>query len=451
MKSQILLVDSISENKCYEKSDTFAKKYTFSKMYDIPYGLLALASYLKIKHITVKIISLDYEVEKKDKSDEEILIEYLKNVNPKIVGFSAYTWQFNDCKRLAKIVRNYNKDIKIVIGGCHAMYKIEEVLQTKLFDIVVIGEGERTLTEYILHLSSSNLLRDIKGIAYLNSNGKIVITSKRERLEGNEIAPIDYSLLPFGLVKNANIWISTSRGCPYNCSFCSRVTQDGKIVRVRPLNYVKDEIEILIKKYKHKKIHITDETFHIRKDFDEFLKLLGYFYKEYGMIYTVQTRADAVLQKPDLLKIMKSSGINTMFIGAESASEKVLKEMNKGITYQQVLEALKLIKKNRIKSGTYWIIGHPGSSYEEELKTKKAIIQLLDKKLSNYVEVSIFTPFPGSRASKDSRINWIDPNFSKFNSISTPVFSLVNFPKKEIKKAYLEIIKLMENYENIIK
>ena len=92
------------------------------------------------------------------------------------------------------------------------------------------------------------------------------------------------------------------------------------------------------------------------------------------------------------------------------------------------------------------MIGHPGSSFKEEMKTKKMIENLLRENLSDFIEVDIFIPFPGSASSKDSRISWKEKDFSKFNRTADPVFSLSNFSTKEIKKAYLEVMEILYKY-----
>lgn len=418
----------------------------FDKGFDIPYGLLAIASHLKNKNIKSKIIHMDYETRYYGKTEEEILIDELTTNDPKIVGFTSFTLQYNEVKKLAGIVRNFNSKIKIAIGGHHAMHSPKEVLETKLFDTVIIGEGENTFEEYIGNISSKKSMENIRGIAYLNSKKKIIINPERNRLEGKEISTPDYSFLPKKLIENANIHIMTSRGCPYVCNFCSRAESYGRGVKIRSLDSVKSEIEVLVRKYGHKEIAITDETLHARPNFKEFMGTLKESHDKLGVFYSSMSRADLILKYPDSLKLMKKAGIDSFCIGAESGSQKVLDSMNKGITVDMIPKALKLIKNSRINTGTFWMIGHPGSSFKEEMKTKKMIENLLVENLSDFIEVDIFIPFPGSVSSKDPRISWKEKDFSKFNRTANSAFSLNNFSAKEIKKAYLGIIETLYKY-----
>jgi len=438
-KKQILLIEPLLRTKYKGLYDDFGKQY------DLPYGLLAIGSYLDTKGIESKIISMDYETDSLKKSDEEVLKQYLFESKPDIVGFTSYTLQYEDVKRLTGIVRKQDPDIKVVIGGHHAMHQPEKVLETGLFDVVIVGEGEKTLEEYITKISRGDSIRDIKGIVYLDDK-ELIKTSKRERIQGEEIVTPDYSLLPKELVKDASLEIITSRGCPYDCFFCSSTAQYGRKVESRSLDSVKKEIETLVKEYDQKEIGILDETLHARKDFDEFIQMLKELHEDYGVTYLAQTRADMVLKDPESLASMKEAGIVSLLIGAESASDKVLSAMGKRHSYEIIPKALEEIKKAEIKTGTFWIVGHPGSSYEEEMKTKQAIDDLLQRDLSDYTEVNIFVPYARTKASRDKRIKKIDSDFVKFDRMTEAVFDLQGFPREKIKQAYLEIVSVLEKH-----
>ncbi len=188
-----------------------------------------------------------------------------------------------------------------------------------------------------------------------------------------------------------------------------------------------------------------DDIFKEVYDFE--MSILKELNMKYGIEYTAQTRADSIVKKPEQLRIMKASGIISLTIGAESASQKVLDAMNKISNYGYVPQALNLIKDTGIEAGTYWLIGHPGSSRIEEEKTKKAIEDLLERDLCNYYEVKLFLPFPGTKSSKDSRISSFDSNFSNFKfDTKTPVHSLTDFPADEIEKTFLEITEILHNH-----
>lgn len=437
-KNEVFLVEPFLERRCYDD---------FGGMYQIPNTILGLGSFLNEREIPVKIFSMGYETKHKRKFEERVLRNYLSKNNPKIVGFTSYTELYDNVKGLATIVRNFNSNTKIIIGGHHAMHQPAEVLESGLFDAVFIGEGEKALKEYSQKVFSEESTTNIPGIAFLDDNKKVVINCARPRLQGEEIPTPNYTLLPKELVKHSNKWLLTTRGCSYACSFCSSNAQYGRKVITRPLNSVKEEIENLAKEYGTKELMITDSTLQSRHDFKEFMEVLKELNMKYGIEYTAQTRADSIVKKPEQLRIMKASGVTSLTIGAESASQKVLDAMNKISSYDYVPKALNLIKNAGIEAGTYWLIGHPGSSRIEEEKTKKAIEDLLERNLSDHYEVKLFLPFPGTKSSKDCRISSLDSNFSNFKfDTKTPVHSLTDFPANEIKKIYLEIMKVLHNY-----
>ena len=428
LENTVLLVDPLLRTKHDGMYDDFGKQY------DIPYGLLAIGSHLAVKGIDSMIVSMDFETRFRRLSDEEVLRQYLLEYNPKVVGFTSYTLQYEDAKRLAGIVREFSPEIKIVIGGHHVMHQPEEVLETGLFDAVVIGEGEASFEEYVTGVFNGTPVEKI-------------LNKPKKRLQGGEIATPNYALLPEDLVKNANIEVMTSRGCPNDCAFCSSSAQYGRRVMTRNLDSVREEITTLVRDYGHAKIGILDETLHARRDFDEFMDLLRELHEELGVTYLAQTRADAVVRRPESLEVMRKSGIVQLVIGAESASDSVLAAMNKGFRYEKVPKALEMIKAAGISTGTFWIVAHPGSSYEEEMKTKDAIDELLKRELSDYTEVNIFVPYAGTRAAGDWRIMNVETDFSRFNRTGQPVFDLDGFSREQIEQAHREIMSVLKKHE----
>jgi radical SAM superfamily enzyme YgiQ (UPF0313 family) len=438
LENKIILVDPLLRKKYDGLYDDFGKQY------DVPYGLLAIGSHLEAQGVDSKIVSMDYETDSKKLSDEDVLKQYLRDNNPKVVGFTSYTLQYEDAKRLARSVREYDPNIQIVIGGHHTMHQPEEVLNAGLFDAVVIGEGEETFEEYVNNVFNETQIDSVSGIAYKTKEGVVKRNNPRMRLQGDVIITPNYALLPDGLVKDANIEVMTSRGCCFDCSFCSSSAQYGRKVETRSLDSVREEITALVEQYGQKEIGILDETLHARSDFNEFMEVLKELNRELGVTYLAQTRADAVLRNPESLSRMKESGIVSLVIGAESGSDSVLKWMNKRSNYENVPKALELIKNSGIGTGTFWIVGHPGSSYEEEMKTKDAIENLLHRDLSDYTEVNVFMPYEGTRAAKLVTIR--TKNTSDYNRSEEPVHDLDGFQREQIKQAYLEIISVLKKY-----
>jgi len=187
-----------------------------------------------------------------------------------------------------------------------------------------------------------------------------------------------------------------------------------------------------------------DETLHARHDFNDFMCVLKYFHEKFGVRYLAQTRADAIVMNPDSLHEMKAAGIYSLIIGAESASDSVLAEMNKMTLYENVPRALEIIKDKGIETVTTWLIGHPGSSYSEEMKTKEALEYLLAAGLTDHAEVYTFVPYPGTISSLDTRLHITETDFSEFGRMNKPVYDLDGFPRDEIECAYQELLAVIE-------
>lgn len=438
--NSILLVDPLLRTKHKPLINDDKRKY------DLPNGLISVASFLESKHIDSKIISMDYETIECERKDEDILYSYLEKCKPKIVGFTAYTIQYNDARRLARLVKNYDYRIKTAIGGHHAMHQAEDVLSEGIFDAVVIGEGEVTFYEYLKSTLEPDTLTNIDGLAWIDNHKRIHKNAKRERLDGSRIPDPNYRLLPEKLVKNANIYIITTRGCHHNCNFCVSSSQYGGKVEARSVKSVKCEIETLAKTYNHFTMSILDETLHDRPDLSELLHALRQCYKKYGVTFFCQTRAEDVVRRPEYLPLLRGAGIKYLCIGAESASDAILRAMNKGAEYSTTLTALKIIRGSGIGTGSYWIIGHPGSSYAEEMKTRDAIESLLQDELSDYIEVAYFVPYAGSPAIADPRIVGKTENFSKYNRFEEPVVDLAGFPRRQITEIYTQIMDVLDKY-----
>jgi anaerobic magnesium-protoporphyrin IX monomethyl ester cyclase len=423
---KILLIDPLLRRKHEGLYDDFQKNY------DIPYGLLAIASHMESKGVGSKVVSMDFETDARQMSDEDVLRKQLSESKPKIVGFTSYTLQFDDAKRLAAIVKEHDPEIKVVIGGHHAMHQADAVLETGLFDAVVVGEGEKAFEQYV-----QNVLAE-------QETDKVLFPSKR--LEGEEIVTPKYSLLPKEMVENSNPEVMTSRGCPWDCGFCSSSAQYGRKVKTRSLESVQEELVELAEKYGHKEIGILDETMHARGDFAELMGVLRQVHEEKGVSYVAQTRADQVLRNPESLDVMKEAGIELVLLGAESGSEKVLEAMNKRSDYETIPVALRLIKQAGMKAGTFWIVGHPGSSYEEEMKTKDAIDTLCAEGVCDLAEINIFIPYAGSRASRSEELQVLEKDHAKWNRAGEPVYELQGFPREKIKQAYNEIVDVLDRY-----
>ncbi len=393
-----------------------------------PLGVAYIASFLENNNIPVKIADMTFE------SDWNLLENTLKSFAPDIVAISIQTPMIKDALTAASIVKKYNPNITTIAGGPHVSCLPEETLNNSNIDIVNFGEGEYTLLE----LCNNIPLIDIKGIAYKH-NGEIIKNPPRLPIPDLDVLPFPaWDLLSPKYFETHEGSVLTSRGCPYNCSFCQpcqRLIFGTKIRRRSPLNVV-NEIEVLHKKYGIKFIRIQDDTF------TSDLKWIEQFCKELksrklNIILDCKTRADTVNE--ETFKKMKFVGFYRIDVGVESGSERIRNTiLNKNVSEETIINAFKILRKLKIASLAFFMIGTPTETYEDISES----IRLLKKIKPDSTVVSITTPFPKTKLYEYAvEHSLLIGDYSNFNfwyqtSLKT------NIPEKEIYKLKKKIEKL---------
>jgi anaerobic magnesium-protoporphyrin IX monomethyl ester cyclase len=258
-----------------------------------------------------------------------------------------------------------------------------------------MGEGEETMVDLANHSTeSSHNLDEVKGIVYRDlKNGNLKTTQKRPLINDLDVLPFPARhLVPFdsyGASKEQTGGIITSRGCVYNCNYCSSSLIMGKKFRSRSPDNVVDEIEELIDQYQINDIGFMDDTFMLNKrranDIANEIKA-----RDLDLSFVASSRVDSVNQS--LLQNLKNSGLKTIYYGVESGSQRILDLMKKGITLKQAEDAVKSAKNVDLEVLTSFILGYPGETEEDMNKT----IDFSTKLDSDYSQYSILTPFPGT-------------------------------------------------------
>src|SRR3989339_1504264 len=181
-----------------------------SRGFAFPIGLLYVAQSLIKTDIDVSFVHLGIDS-----------VKNIKLENYLFVGISMLTSKMIlDGLHVAKLVKNYNKNIPIVLGGVHPSLLPEESLQNELVDIVVIGEGERTIQDLAMCMLNQGDLSNVRGIAY-KKEGKVIINQPQDLIDLNTLdMDLPYELLGKVFYEPTAISVHTSRGCPHRCSFC---------------------------------------------------------------------------------------------------------------------------------------------------------------------------------------------------------------------------------------
>ena len=368
-----------------------------------PLGLGYISSYLK------KYGAHSYDIRIIDGNTSADIRKDVEGFNPDLVGFTGHSPQIREAVRLSNEIRAWRKDVYQMVGGVHVSADPINTLKRGSFDLAVLGEGEATFLETVDTFVSGEkkALKKIKGTAYLDGE-KVVVNERRAQIEDLDSIPfpardlfdMDYYLgLSFGvrgLVRSGVTSITSSRGCPYSCTFCG-VNIVFRKVRQFSREYCLAEIQELVSRYNARSLYFADDTFITNKksvtSFCENLIRSGLAKK---ISWTAQARANLInWQDLDMLKLMKSAGCIQLEYGFESGSDRVLGLLKQNkVTVDDNQRAIDVTHKSGLRTLGTFIVGTPGERVEDMEMTKDFIRRNL-KKL-DYFQTFICTPFPGS-------------------------------------------------------
>lgn len=312
----------------------------------------------------------------------------LDEFKPDVVGISAVTKNFNIAKRYARAAKSRGSDV--LIGGVH-ISAIPSTL-TGDMDVGVIGEGEETIVELMAlyeregSFKNKRALSRIDGIAYRNE-GHIHTTQARP-----PIKPLDRIPFPaWDLSENPTKGILTSRGCPYNCSYCSSKAF-WKKVRYHSVEYVVREIVEIIEKCKVNHISIYDDLFASnRKRFRALVDRIKGERIDESVAFNGNVRANEVDE--EMAKLLREMNVRHVFLGIESGCQRVLDCLKGGnVTVEQNRRAVGILRKHGIGCTAGIIIGSSEETREEILTTLDFVRSLnLDD-----LYIFVLTPLPGT-------------------------------------------------------
>ena len=369
--------------------------------------------------------------------------EVLKREKPDILGITSMTPQAESARILARIAKDIDPDTTVIQGGIHASLLPGEVLTRSPVDIVVLTEFDLHMAPLADQIRSKLPLEIIPNIVYRNKSGDIIMTEKAPPLEVideacypvreihtvGENKPTIPSLMP----------MITSRGCPYNCSFCARLTLWGQKVRYRSAENVVGEIEMLYKRYRARNFIFEDDTFTLNKS--RLLKIFELLReKKLDISWECQTKVNTVDE--ELIKLLKDNGCTRISIGAESGNQQILDSINKKQTIQQIKDASRIIREAGINLSPFFMIGYP----DETRQTMEDTFDLI-KDLDCYTAyIYPLIPMPGSKLYEDLKARgtihedrWFFYFFWNVN-----IFEREHLTAKEVYDKFIEMRKYVD-------
>ncbi len=362
-----------------------------------PTNLMYLSAFLKREGHAVTLI--DYENEPRRM---RFLYKDIQEGQFQIIGITSMTPSYPNACFLVSLIKEKFPELPIVFGGVHSTLLPDQVLlENPGVTYVIRGEGEFTFVELLKTLQEGlkGDLKTINGLSFRLEN-QIFHNADRELIRDLDTLPFpDHTCiirekytepLSPGLYRNKHNQIAevyTSRGCPFQCKFCSTRLIMGQKCRWRSIENVMQEIDQLVLNQKYNYIFFHDDNFTLQKS--RVLHLCNEM-KKRKIRWSCITRVDCVDE--ELIREMKGAGCDKIFLGVESGSLRILQKIEKRITPRQIVNAFQWSRTYKIKTQAYVMVGHPTETVSDVKKT----ISLIKRINPDFLLVAIFIPFPGT-------------------------------------------------------
>ena len=381
----------------------------------LPIGLAYLAAVLEANENEVLVLDcLASEI------DHEKLKEKLSYFEPNLIGISSMTPMVPSTMLAAKVAKEACPDATVVLGGPHATFMDREILaQESSVDIIVRGEGELTLLELAQKIAGQESIDGVEGITF-RKNGQPIQNQTRPYIQNLDELPYPaykhFPLDKYRLFGKLFFPVITSRGCPFQCSFCTTSRTLGKQYRARSPKNIGDELELLKNEYHADSFTFYDDTLTLDKqrifEICDEIKT-----RKINIPWDCQTRVDQISE--EVLARMKQTNCQQVFFGAESGCQDVLNWVKKRTTVAQNESAIKMAKKAGLFVAISIIIGYPG----ETAAMRKETLDFLKRAEPDDVYLCIATPYPGTdlRVLVEQMGLKMSPDWEKYDT-TTPVF-----------------------------
>ena len=359
-------------------------------------------------------------------------MDEIREYKPDLIGLSVMTVENAWYQRLASQIKQSGIQAPIIAGGAHPTY-FPDYIKNDGIDMINIGEGEFSMLDLANAIDKQEDYRGIQNL-YVKMDGTIYRNNVRPLVDINTLPPLDRDLyLKFDFYRRQNIFqFYTSRGCPFNCSFCySHVWKsfykddpNRNKVRIRKIDSIIQEIKYLSTKVKISKVLFIDSTFNIDKEWTkEFLQRYG---REVKIPFAFNLRLDLINE--DIIRtIAETQCCYMIFIGVEVGKEEARKRiLDKDISNEEIIKIFDLARQYQIRTLAYTMYGLPGETLDGAYET----VTLMQKLQPYTVAAQICHLYPGliltQKALQDGIIS--ESDLEKFGNINFPLRSILQQP-----------------------
>ncbi|MFH1463587.1 MAG: radical SAM protein [Pseudomonadota bacterium] len=414
-----------------------------------PRGAVSIASFLEAHGVPAEVLPLAWHVDDFAgrsaalAQTRAVLADAIAALRPRAVGLSVpFTYLFPRAAEIAALLRELDPSLFLVAGGPHVTFLDRESLrEAPALDAIARGEGEWTALDLARALEAGGDLSGVRGLTWRAPDGTLVRNPPRPLGALDRLPPLDFSCLPEGFVRAAEISAVTSRGCAHRCRFCHERTFWRGQVRFHAPEGIRAELDLLAARYGNRLRGIDDSMLTMGTPyFHRLLELLATspnLPEDFGFL----TRLDTI--DAGSLRAMTAAGLRLLSVGAESGSQRVLEAMGKDLRLETVEHALGLCRDAGVRVNAYPIVGHPGDDPQQAAGTRAWVDDLFTSGLVQWIDLSIFTPYPGTvfyREPARHGVEILSRDWSLWRRSNRPVAQQPGYPASAVYLDYLRML-----------
>lgn len=366
---------------------------------------------------------------------------FVKKVQPYLIGLSCMTFQYQTAMKIALSIKDIDDSIKIALGGYHPTLAYPEIIKSEegqLIDFIIRGEGEATLNELTVALQGKLDLAKVKGLTYKAKNKKFINNKHRELLRPEQIKlpnRKDRLLNTHKMFLKKVDSIETSRGCVFDCKFCSISHMYGNLFRGFTPERVCTDIENA-KKQGTKILMVTDDNLTLYPK--RVIKLCEEIIKagHDDLYYYTQAGVTGIASSPEMVRTMAKAGFDGVFLGIENVSQRNLEFYNKGNVKDKIKKAVHILQENNMIIAGGFVLGSPEDNETDlwdnfTFSTELAL---------DYPVFQILTPYPKTKIKEDlEKMNLI----TNYTDLRRYTGSFANIRTKYLSESKVRLIQQM--------